>query len=507
MITLVSPPGVKSFSGLQTHEPNPSLGLAYIAGALKAAGLRYTVIDAAGEALEKIRKYELRPDFMVQGLLPEEIAERIPQETRIIGLTCMFSSLWPVVREVAQAIRRSFPDALLVLGGEHGTAVPEFSLRESAFDVIVLGEGEIAAVELFRRYLEGRPYQDVPGIAFIERGGRFVSTGLSPRWRNVDDIPLPDWDSFPIEEYIDKNQQNGLNMGRSMPILATRGCPYECTFCSNPGMWTKRYIMRDPVKVADEIELYVKKYRVSNVDLQDLTAIVNRQWAIDFSKQLIDRGIKVTWQMPSGTRSEVFDAEVSDWLYRAGCRALSFAPETGSPELLELIKKRVNLEKMLEGMRIAVRRGFSLSCFLVIGFPGETRSTLRSTLKLVRRMAFVGIDEVAVGKFVPYPGSALFRQALAEGKIQLNDDFFTSPMDIYSKRAPSACDLSSRELYWWMIWLYANFFLLSFALRPFRPLRVMLKAIFTGREDTRYAKWFVDRLRTRRRWRRIASET
>lgn len=507
MITLISPPGFKSFSGLQTHDPNPSLGLAYIAGALKAAGLSYTVIDAAGSALDQIRTYTPRPDFMVQGLLPEEIAHRLPRETRIVGITCLFSSLWPIVREIARIVRQARPGVLLVLGGEHGTAVPEYSLRDSVFDVIVLGEGEVTAVELFRRHLGGQSYTDLPGIAYLDAESRFVATGLSPRQREIDEIALPDWDSFPIEEYIGKNQQNGLNMGRSMPILATRGCPYECTFCSNPTMWTKRYVMRSAGKVVDEIELYVRKYHVSNVDLQDLTAVVNRHWALEFSQELIKRGVNVTWQMPSGTRSEVFDAEVSDLLYRSGCRALSFAPETGSPELLELTKKRVDLERMLQAMRIAVRRGFSLSCFLVIGFPGETRETLNATLRLVRRMAVLGIHEISIGKFVPYPGSALFRRALADGQVQLDDNFFITPMDMFSKKAPSFCDLPAAKLYRWMIWLYANFFFISFALRPFRSLRILLKAVLTGREETRYAKWLVDRLHTRRRWRRMASST
>jgi hypothetical protein len=80
-------------------------------------------------------------------------------------------------------------------------------------------------------------------------------------------------------------------------------------------------------------------------------------------------------------------------------------------------------------------------------------------------------------------------------------------MDMFSKKAPSFCDLPAPELYRWMVWLYANFFIISFALRPFRPLRIVLKAILTGREDTRYAKWLVDRLHTRRRWRRMASST
>ena len=506
MITLINPPGIKTFSGLQMHTPNPPLGLAYIAAAVRDAGFEYRVIDATGAALDAVSPYPDRPDFMVQGLTFDEIVGRIPPDSRVIGMTCMFSTLWPLTNRVAHAIRKSFPDALLVLGGEHGTAVPEHVLGTSPFDVVVLGEGEETFVELLRAHEQGRPLSDVKGIAF-RRDGRPVTNGLSERKRDVDAIPLPDWDAFPITEYINRHQTNGINLGRSMPILGTRGCPFQCTFCSNPGMWTQRWIARDPVALADEMEHYVRKYRVTNFDFQDLTAIVKRQWIVDFCRELIARDLKITWQMPSGTRAEVFDAEVADLLYRSGCRALAFAPESGSPEILKIVRKQVDLAHMLDAMGAAVKRGLKLSCFIVIGFPDDTPATLRRTLGLIRRMAVLGVWDVAVSKFVPYPGSALFRRLQQEGKLELDDRFFVSPMDFYTARAPSYADaVSTRRLYWTMLWMFTNFYVISFALRPWRMIRTLLRAVFTGTEESRYAKWFVDIFYTRRRWRKIADE-
>jgi radical SAM superfamily enzyme YgiQ (UPF0313 family) len=504
MITLINPPGIKTFSGLQMHTPNPPLGLAYVAGTLREAGFAYRVVDATGEALDAVSPYPDRGDFMVQGLTLDEIVARIDPDTDVVGISCMFSTLWPLTNRVAHAVREKFPAALLVLGGEHGTAVPEHVLATSPFDVVVLGEGEDTFVELLRARAAGRPPGEVKGIAFREHG-RVVTTGLSARRRDVDTIPLPDWDSFPIREYVERHQSNGINLGRSMPLLGTRGCPFQCTFCSNPAMWTQRWIARDPRRLADEMELYVRKYQVSNFDFQDLTAIVKRQWIVDFCRELIGRGLDITWQMPSGTRAEVFDAEVADLLYRSGCRALAFAPESGSPAILKAVKKQVDLGHMLAAMRSAVRRGLKLSCFIVIGFPDDTPATLRDTLRLVRRMAVLGVYDVAVSKFVPYPGSELFRRLQREGKIQLDDEFFVSPMDFYTARAPSYADaVSTRRLYWTMLWMFVNFYVISFTLRPWRVVRALLRAIVTGREETRYAKWFVDVFFTRRRWRRLA---
>ena len=504
MITLINPPGLKTFSGLQMHTPNPPLGLAYIAAAVREAGFPYRVIDGTGEALDAVSPYPDRSDFMVQGLTFEQIVERIPPASDVIGISCMFSTLWPLTRKLAERVRARFPRALLVLGGEHGTAVPEHVLHAGTFDVVVLGEGEETLVDLLRARTAGRPLAAVRGIAFRE-DGRVVQTGLSPRTKAVDAIPLPDWNAFPIEEYIARHQINGINLGRSMPILGTRGCPFQCTFCSSPAMWTQRWIPRDPKLLADEMALYAAKYGATNFDFQDLTAIVKRQWIVDFCRELIDRRLDVTWQMPSGTRSEVFDAEVADLLYRSGCRALAFAPESGSPAILKLVKKQVDLGHMLTAMRAAVRRGLKLSCFIVIGFPDDTPVTLRQTLRLIRRMAVLGVHDVAVSKFVPYPGSELFRRLQREGKLQLDDEFFVSPMDFYTKKAPSYADrVSTTRLYWTMLWMFVNFYVISFACRPLRTLKALAKAVFQGTEETRYAKWFVDFFYTRRRWRKLA---
>lgn len=505
MITLLSPPGLKSFSGLQMHTPNPPLGLAYIAATLRAAGWPYTVIDGTGEAIDRVHPYPDRGDFLIQGLSLDQIVSRIPADSTVIAVSCMFSTLWPLSRLMAERVRKAFPKALMVLGGEHGTAVPEHVLHSSPFDVVVLGEGEETILALLAAHADGRPWSDVKGIAFLD-GGAMVSTGLSPRRRDIDAIPLPDWESFPIGAYIDRNQMNGVNLGRSMPILATRGCPYQCTFCSNPGMWTRRWIPRDPRLVVDEMALYMERYRVTNFNFQDLTAVVKRQWIVDFCNEVIRRRLAITWQMPSGTRAETFDDEVARLLHAAGCRVLAFAPESGSEEQLRAVKKQVDLNQLVQSVRAAIRHGLNLSCFFVLGFPGETKDSLRQSMALIRRLALLGVHDVSVTKFIPYPGSELFLQLQASGKIALDDAFFVSPMDFYSRDAPSyAKEISSRRLYWTMIWMFVNFYVISFISHPWRTALILVKAVFQGREETRYAKWLVDRIYTRRRWKKLQS--
>ena len=168
------------------------------------------------------------------------------------------------------------------------------------------------------------------------------------RIRAVTSIPKPAWDLTPIDSYLDNGLHYGVGEGRTMPMVATRGCPFQCTFCSSPNMWTTRWSARDAKDVVAQ-----------NFDFYDLTAIVKKSWIKEFCQELIDRDLNVTWQMPAGTRSEAIDDEVAELLARAGHRNIVYAPESGSPRMLELIKKRIKVPRMIESMRASVRNGMS----------------------------------------------------------------------------------------------------------------------------------------------------
>lgn len=501
---LINPPGIKTTTGLQMHTPNPPLGLAYIAAAVREAGHRVTVIDATGEALDCIRPLRAHPGILVQGLTPDEVVQRLPADVDAVGLGCVFSTLWPLAREILDAIHAARPDLPIVVGGEHVSALPENTLEDPAITVCVLGEGEETIVELLPVLLAGGDLSGVAGIAY-RRDGEPVRTLPRQRRRNIDDIPLPAWDLVPVEGYVDRGQMNGMNQGRAMPILATRGCPFRCTFCSSPQMWTTLYRTREPARVCDEIELYMRRYGATDFHFQDLTAIVNRKWILALCEEILRRGLKITWQLPSGTRCEAIDDEVCRMLKAAGFKQMSLAPESGSEQIRQAVQKRVNIDHMMSAIQAALRQDLTLGVFFVIGFPPETRQTLRETLRLIRRLGRMGVPDIAIAKFVPYPGSAIFRQLVESGRIRLDDEFFLSPLHAYSHEHVGFAEaVSTTQLQRWMVWMYLNFYALYFLHRPLRTIATVARALLTGREETRYAKWFRDIFGTRRRWRRAA---
>src|ERR1700720_4470089 len=320
-VCLVRPPSVPEVD-VATVDAVMPVGLAYLAGALAAPGHRVQVIDAVGEALNQYSTIAGYPRTLLHGLTTPEIVERIDAGTEVLGVTCMFSVEWPFIAALLAAVRQRLPGVLIVLGGEHVTALPEYSLQECpALDVAVLGEGEETLVELVEAQRAGRALATVPGI-MVRAGGGVGRQPPRSRIRSTAGIPEPAWSLFPVEEYMQNEVTFGPNLGRCMPVIASRGCPYQCTFCSSPQMWTTFWGARRPEQVLAEIKTYIRDYRATNFDFYDLTMIIKKEWIKEFCRLLIAEGLEITWQLPSGTRSEAIDEEVAGLLFASGCRTI-----------------------------------------------------------------------------------------------------------------------------------------------------------------------------------------
>jgi len=469
-----------------TLNATPPLSVAYLAAALDAAGHHVQVVDAVGEALDQFHP-AFRDDLVYNGLTVDEISERLEPDTELVGISCLFSHEWPVICDLVQRIRQRFPEAVIVCGGEHATAAPEFSLRGApALDACALGEGEETVVELADAVATKAPLSTVPGLCVRAADGSFVRTAPRARLRELDEIPLPRWDLTPLEAYLDAGYSFGVDRGRTVPILATRGCPYQCTFCSSPQMWTTRYYMRDPQRTVDEIEHYVDRYDARNIDFYDLTAIIKRDWILDFCRELQRRHLPITFQLPSGTRTEAIDREVAEHLYAAGCRNVSYAPESGSARTLELTKKKVKLERMLESMQASVEAGLNVKANILIGFPHERPEDLRATLRFILEMARVGVHDASVWTFAPYPGSELFESLSRAGRIaELDEDYFADLLSYsnllgavsYSEHL-SAAKLERVRVAW-----QVAFYAASYLTHPSRPLRSIVNLIASRYES------------------------
>lgn len=484
-ITLIRGPIVSTLNAFN-NEATPAIGLAYIASYIKSRGYKKVkIVDAIGDALDKFTELKDYKGYQIQGLRFDEIIRKIPKNTEVIGISAMFSGEWPIVRDLIFKIRKTLPNVLIVAGGEHVTALPEFSLYDcSDLDICVVGEGEHTFYEILEAKYNDIDFNEVSGICFLDKSKQYISTGKQDRIRKIDAIPWPYWPKGYLEKFWNAGKSYGVASKRDMPILGSRGCPYQCTFCSNSLMWTTRYILRDIDDLISEIKYYQKKYDITALQFYDLTAITKKRWTVEFCNKLIDEKINLKWSLPSGTRSEALDEESLSLLNKTGCNYLVYAPESGSIETLTKIKKRIDLKKFTASVVEAKKQGLILRTNLIIGFPHETRKNVFQTILYGLRLALKGVDEVSINIFSPYPGTEIFDELYKGGEIVFNDNYFlqlTSLNSDYTEVNPFTVNksLSPRELAIYRVIFMMLNYIIGYLTRPKRIIRT-LKSIFTN---------------------------
>ena len=478
VVTLIKPPIIFSKNSYSTPLTMP-LGLVYLAAVLEKSDYQVKIIDCPGLGVDQIT-FTSDGRFKVQGLDENRSIDLIDPNTDIIGVTIMFSQEWPHVRDYIKKIRKAFPHVKIVVGGEHPTAMPEYTLKDcSEIDYLVLGEGELTFLELVYKLRSHEPVHGTSGIACM-LDGKFQKGDLSPRLTDIRKMPWPAWHLIEMETYFQPNFTMGIGHGRNMAMLATRGCPYQCTFCSNPSMWTTRYVMRPVHDVVDEIIHNIEKYKTNSIDFYDLTAIVKREWILEFIAELERRKVRIAWQLPSGTRSESLDDEVIQGLAKTGCEFLVYAPESGSQQTLNMIKKRVNLKSLERSIQTALRHGVVVKVNFIIGFPFETHSDIFKTLLFVWKLALMAVDDCNISTFSPYPGSELFDELNRENAFgKIDDTYFENLMTQFDfTMAKTFCrHVGALEILVCRVLGMSVFYILSYLRSPIRIVR-LLKSLF-----------------------------
>jgi len=492
-IALVKPPAYSS--GVMGAQLVPYLGIAYIAAMARDAGHTVSVIDMVGSDIDRTEVVMGR--YIAYGMSLQALREEVPPSD-IIGITCTFSQDWVFHREIINTLKTAFPESLIVAGGEHITAIPEYCLSDcEGLDVCIIGEGEQTFLDLISAVQDNISLDSVEGIVYkktVERpNAQNVSKGTfeikhtkrRSRIKDIDSIPLPAWDLFPISQYLDRCCNYHIQRGRTLPILASRGCPYKCTFCSNQSMWGAPWIARDPKKIVDEMQLYISKYQVNNFVFSDLSAVIEGKKILQLCNEILDRQLDITWQLPT-LRTEALNGDILALMYKAGCRELDFAIESGSKEVLKSVNKKNDPEKMSDLIKKGLALGFNFSINVIIGLPKERLRDYFSTYKIVIKLAIAGLHEINVFPFIPYPGSALFNELRASGKIKLDNDFFLSLFGYadLSKAVSWSEYYSPRMLIILRLFMLISFYTVMLATHPKRAFKTLLN-VLSGKAETK----------------------
>jgi anaerobic magnesium-protoporphyrin IX monomethyl ester cyclase len=403
---------------VQTNDPFTTgiiympIGLAYVGASLRAAGLSVTVIDAFGEAPRQVRR---AGEFMILGLTTEAVIDRVPAEVGVIFVYANQLINHAAVAEIIGCAKRRFPTIPVVVL-ENTQAVTAYALRPVAqtlydlgADYLLCGEGEDRAVKFVKAIADGahRDLEVIDGLCWPGKDNPVRSYN-----RDLDLLPFPAWDLFPLHGYWSLRFAHGPQSERKyLPMLTTRGCPFPCRFCVVPATNERTWRFRTGKSVADEMAYMKQRFGVTEFHWEDLNPTINDKRMHALCEEIIDRDLGVTWKIVAGTKVESMrTAETVSLMARAGCRYVSISPESGSKRVRRSIEKPFSIEhatKLIHEMnRVGIR---SQACF-VLGFPGEEEEDRAQTREMVKDLTRNGIDEIAIFIISPVPGAEIFAE-------------------------------------------------------------------------------------------------
>lgn len=367
----------------------PPAWVAYLTGSLKRAGFQdIHFLDAM--------TYHLGPD-----VLRAKLAELQPD---IVGVTSITPSIYEA-EEVLRVASEVVPGALRVLGGVHATFMFRQVLSEAPWiDVIVRGEGEEIMVALAEAVRDGRWPADqrkIKGLAFAVEG-EIVATQAASTVKDLNGID-PDWSILDWEAYI----YIPLGVKVAIPNLA-RGCPFTCSFCSQWKFW-RDYRVRDPKKVADEIERLVTDHGVGFFILADEEPTINKKKFVEFCQELIGRGLnhRVKWGINTRVTDIMRDKDLLKFYREAGLVHVSLGTEAAAQLKLDLFNKETKVEENKEAIRLLREADIFTEAQFIVGLDNETPETLEETY----RMAWDWQPDLANwSMYTPWPFTPLFQE-------------------------------------------------------------------------------------------------
>ena len=404
-ILLINPP-IREWA-----KPNcVPLGLGYIAAVLDQEGHEIEVMD--------INAYR-----WTQAEVEERIKNAKFDAVGIGGIVTVYK----YVKWLISVIKKYHPTKKAVVGGSVASSVPKILLERTAADIAVIGEGEQTARELFQTLESNKNLSEVNGIWFKDEKGEIYITPQRPSIRDLDTLPLPAWDLFPMDIYLrnpvgapNRNKWfngNAVNNTLSMNLFATRGCPYKCIYCYHDFMGSG-YRTRSPQNVLDEMKILYQRYGVKYFHFVDDEFVMKKRFIYEFCKMVREANLGFTWACTG--RVNLMSEELIATLANSGCILIGYGIESGSQKMLDIMKKRVTVEQAKQAVKLTQKHLGWADCSFMIGTPGETRETIQETIDFCKELNLV--PEV-IFFTTPYPETELYEIAKAQNKIGDEEEY------------------------------------------------------------------------------------
>ena len=401
-ILFVAPPLPKANTNAQP------LGFGYLAAVLRNNGFAdIAILDACSlemsldDTVQYVKEYE--PD--------------------VLGLTMMTVTAKNALR-IAAAAKALFPRVRVAVGGVHATVCPDEVAADPNVDIVVRNEGEYSFLEIAKRWESGQDTDDVLGTS-VRTDGQIVHHPQAARILNLDELPFPARDLMPMHIY-----KAGLSFPphirtRTM-LYSARGCPNDCAFCSTAAVWGgHRCVMRSASGVLDEMEEVVDRFSVYGFEFADELTTLRKDRLAEFCNGIHERRLeRVRWVCSSTVKH--MDLNTAKMMKDAGCSMVMMGVESGSPEILKTLNKRIAIDEIINAFDVTRQAGLRRCACFMIGSPGETSETVQQSIDLARR---IQPERISLNIVTPYPGTAFYEQYV-DKTVPLDwDNAFSSDPD------------------------------------------------------------------------------
>ncbi|CAA6605831.1 conserved hypothetical protein [Rhodospirillaceae bacterium LM-1] len=408
--------------GFSNNNLSVPLGILYLSSYIKkfAPVSRVSLIDYASMLPEFGPKENL---YITIKRLAQNSVEGEPD---IIGVSMLFTAALPFFKETVRAMREIYPRSLIVVGGNHATARTDRLLDIPEVDLVVRGEGEIALAKIIEAHAACEP-KNITGVYSRETLPKERQNWQISQWvDNLDELPMPDWGLIDMESYLNDFTGRRRNLGaakakRFSTIMTSRGCPFSCTFCGTHTVHGRRMRYNSIDRVCEEVMQLHRRYGANLIVPEDDFFTGNKKRTTTLLNSLMKLGIPdLEIQFTNGLSVNTLDEDIIDAMIGAGMHVCELAIESGSEYVQrEIIKKRVNLTKAREIVRLLRAKNIYSRCFFILGFAGETREQMEETIEYAKSLE---ADWCAIARACPLPGTEMFDQFVKMGVFQDDDE-------------------------------------------------------------------------------------
>lgn len=363
--------------------------------------------------------------------------------------------------EAAHEIKKVLPKVAIICGGAYPTTEFDEVLKNPSVDFAVIGEGEISGTDLLKALQKGQLPESIPGVGWRKNGAAVVPP-VQPFIEDLDTLPQPAWDLLDLEfYYYNPHKPAPMNLyqknPRSVPIISSRGCPYQCVYCHK--LFGKKIRKHSLPYIADQISYLHREKGAEEIEIVDDIFNVDLEWTRSFAEEMKRRNLHLNFSFPNGLRADRMSEEIIDLLVEIGTYRIVYAIETGSPRLQKAIRKNVDLDKARRYINYTASKGISIGAFFILGFLDETEEEMRQTIN------FACTNKISTASFfilTPFPGTEVYQQAL-ERKLAVDKANYTH----YYALSANLSKVPEKKLLRLRVYAYLRFYG-----NPFRLIRM-----------------------------------